>query len=92
MTVLLTHLCHKPVGGGDRDSAVQQPIWQPPQAWAVLFCPDRVPGTGGADEHLPSTVAISSLRSAARRHLGRSRRARPPESGIDGDLDSRIEF
>ena len=24
--MLMTHLCHKPVGGGDRDCAVQQPI------------------------------------------------------------------
>ena len=27
----MTHLCHKPVGGGGRDSAVQQPIWHPLQ-------------------------------------------------------------
>src|SRR5215467_8789295 len=25
----MTHLCHKPLGGGGRDSAVQQPICRP---------------------------------------------------------------
>src|SRR6516164_6667587 len=58
----MTHLCHKPVGGGGRDSAVQQPIWCPPQAWAVLFSLDRAPShgprMGGTDEDLPSTARL----------------------------------
>jgi hypothetical protein len=36
-----THLCHKPVGGADRDSAVQQPYLPPQQAGAVLFWPPQ---------------------------------------------------
>jgi ABC-type sugar transport system substrate-binding protein len=47
-----------PGGGGDRDSAVQQPIWQPPRAWTVLFCLDRFPRKGGPDEHSSSTARI----------------------------------
>jgi hypothetical protein len=40
----MTHLCHKSVGGGGRDSAVQHPIWQPPQAYRREF----IAALGGA--------------------------------------------
>jgi hypothetical protein len=33
--VLMTHLCHKPGGGGDRDSAVQQPASPNPDIWGL---------------------------------------------------------
>src|SRR6516165_3008529 len=36
---LMTHLCHKPVGGGGRDSAVQHPIWQPPTGLGRAILP-----------------------------------------------------
>jgi hypothetical protein len=35
-------------GEGDRDSAVQHPIWQPPQAWAACYSASHgVPSTEG---------------------------------------------
>jgi hypothetical protein len=32
---LMTHLCHKPGGGGGRDFAVQQPIWCPHRCYSA---------------------------------------------------------
>jgi hypothetical protein len=48
--VLMTHLCHKPGAGGDRDSAVQQPIWHPYGLGPCYSASIEFPGMGGADD------------------------------------------
>jgi hypothetical protein len=44
----MTHLCHKLGGGGDPDSAMQQPIWQPPHRLGPCYpAPIGFPRKGG---------------------------------------------
>src|SRR6516164_6751711 len=81
----MTHLCHKPVGGGGRDSAVQQPILPP--LGVISFEPSteglRAPHTsiqndqvclGGSPCSASGDASLSAFWAAQRR--GRSRRAR----------------
>ena len=56
--MLMTHLCHKPVGGGGQDSRSAAAYLPPPQAWAVLSCPDSTPGHGGGTEEGQMSICL----------------------------------
>jgi hypothetical protein len=76
---LMTHLCHKPGGGGDRDSAVQQPI-TPTGSQPCYSRLHRVPWRPSRPLGASREAALSSCRIYSRSRIACRSYWRRPET------------